>query len=61
MNNDSRSVTEHAAVSRLLSKILRREPEMAGMRLDSQAWPLLNRSPIARAATSKSGNHPREF
>ncbi len=38
MNADEHLTTDHVAVSRLLSKILRHEPEMIGIRLDSQGW-----------------------
>jgi putative RNA 2'-phosphotransferase len=37
-NTDSQPAADHVAVSRLLSKILRHEPEMVGIRLDSQGW-----------------------
>ncbi|WP_429249756.1 RNA 2'-phosphotransferase [Paraburkholderia sp. GAS333] len=37
-NNRSDGSTEHVAVSRLLSKILRHKPEMIGICLDSQGW-----------------------
>ncbi|CAB3974538.1 RNA 2'-phosphotransferase [Burkholderia aenigmatica] len=40
MNTDteSRPTGEQVALSKLLSKILRHEPEMVGIRLDSQGW-----------------------
>lgn len=38
MGNDSRSPDNYVAVSRLLSKILRHEPEMVGIRLDRHGW-----------------------
>lgn len=38
MNADKHLTKEHLVVSRLLSKILRHEPEMTGIRLDSQGW-----------------------
>ncbi|WP_132376989.1 RNA 2'-phosphotransferase [Paraburkholderia sp. BL9I2N2] len=38
MDNDSRSPENYVAVSRLLSKILRHEPEIVGIRLDGQGW-----------------------
>jgi putative RNA 2'-phosphotransferase len=37
-NTDTHLPADHIAVSRLLSKILRHEPEMIGIRLDSQGW-----------------------
>jgi putative RNA 2'-phosphotransferase len=37
-NTESPPAADHIAVSRLLSKILRHEPEMVGIRLDSQGW-----------------------
>ncbi|WP_175151328.1 RNA 2'-phosphotransferase [Paraburkholderia ultramafica] len=37
-NTDKHLPDDHVAVSRLLSKILRHEPEMIGIRLDSQGW-----------------------
>lgn len=40
MNTDSEShlSDEHVALSKLLSKILRHEPELVGVSLDSQGW-----------------------
>jgi RNA:NAD 2'-phosphotransferase (TPT1/KptA family) len=38
VNKDSYSSDDCIAVSRLLSKILRHEPEMVGLRLDNQGW-----------------------
>jgi putative RNA 2'-phosphotransferase len=38
MKADKHLPTDLVAVSRLLSKILRHEPEMIGIRLDSQGW-----------------------
>ncbi|CAD6538906.1 RNA 2'-phosphotransferase [Paraburkholderia metrosideri] len=38
MKTDTHLPTEHLAVSRLLSKILRHEPELIGIKLDSQGW-----------------------
>ncbi|WP_236592094.1 RNA 2'-phosphotransferase [Paraburkholderia metrosideri] len=38
MKNDTHMPTELLAVSRLLSKILRHEPELIGIKLDSQGW-----------------------
>ncbi|MGF6871501.1 RNA 2'-phosphotransferase [Paraburkholderia sp. MM5477-R1] len=38
MKADSHLPTDHVVVSRLLSKILRHEPEMVGIRLDRQGW-----------------------
>lgn len=35
---DSHPSDEHVAVSRLLSKILRHDPAMVGLRLDNQGW-----------------------
>lgn len=38
IEHESQPNDEHVAVSRLLSKILRHEPEMVGIQLDSQGW-----------------------
>ncbi|RKE34692.1 putative RNA 2'-phosphotransferase [Paraburkholderia sp. BL23I1N1] len=38
MDNDSRSPENYVTVSRLLSKVLRHEPEMVGIRLDRHGW-----------------------
>ncbi|MFM0629831.1 RNA 2'-phosphotransferase [Paraburkholderia xenovorans] len=38
MRADTHFPTDHVAISRLLSKILRHEPEMIGIRPDSQGW-----------------------
>ncbi|MFM0009099.1 RNA 2'-phosphotransferase [Paraburkholderia sediminicola] len=38
MKADTHLPTDYVAVSRLLSKILRHEPEMIGIQLDSQGW-----------------------
>ena len=37
-NTDTQVPADHIAVSRLLSKILRHEPGMIGIRLDGQGW-----------------------
>ena len=37
-NTDTPIPADHISVSRLLSKILRHEPEMVGIELDSQGW-----------------------
>ncbi|MFP3550498.1 RNA 2'-phosphotransferase [Paraburkholderia sp. SIMBA_049] len=37
-DSDARVPADHVAISRLLSKVLRHEPEMIGIRLDSQGW-----------------------
>ncbi|SAL50851.1 RNA 2'-phosphotransferase [Caballeronia peredens] len=38
MDNDSSLSSDYVAVSRLLSRILRHEPEMVGIRLDRRGW-----------------------
>ncbi|WP_176058599.1 RNA 2'-phosphotransferase [Paraburkholderia sp. BCC1876] len=52
MKADKHLPTDLVAVSRLLSKILRHEPEMIGIRLDSQGWVSVDEliRAIARAA-----------
>jgi len=52
MNNNSRSRDDYVAVSRLLSKILRHEREMVGIRLDNHGWVLVDEliSNVARDA-----------
>jgi putative RNA 2'-phosphotransferase len=37
-NSDTHIAADHIAISRLLSKVLRHEPEMIGIQLDSQGW-----------------------
>ncbi|QQC63182.1 RNA 2'-phosphotransferase [Paraburkholderia ginsengisoli] len=55
-NADSRVAAGHAAVSRLLSKILRHEPEMVGIRLDRQGWVSVDELIRAIERTARNAN-----
>ncbi|MFM0543712.1 RNA 2'-phosphotransferase [Paraburkholderia strydomiana] len=56
MNNDSRSADDCVAVSRLLSRILRHEPEIVGIRLDRQGWVSVDELIRAIRRTARNAN-----
>ncbi|WP_244744741.1 RNA 2'-phosphotransferase [Paraburkholderia terricola] len=56
MNNDSRSADDCVAGSGLLSRILRHEPEIVGVRLDRQGWVSVDELIRAIGRTARNAN-----
>ncbi|MGF6876869.1 RNA 2'-phosphotransferase [Paraburkholderia sp. MM5477-R1] len=61
MKADSRLPTDHVAVSRLLSKILRHEPEIVGIRLDGQGWVSIDELIRAIERTARKASAPKRL
>ncbi|WP_233848019.1 RNA 2'-phosphotransferase [Paraburkholderia sp. HD33-4] len=51
----------HVALSKLLSKILRHEPEMVGIRLDSQGWVSVDELVRAIERTARKAGAPKRL
>ncbi|MFD1558831.1 RNA 2'-phosphotransferase [Paraburkholderia silviterrae] len=52
---------EHVALSKLLSKILRHEPELVGIRLDSQGWVSVDELIHAIEQTARKAGAPKRL